>query len=259
MKKRSMFRELAGELVGTLILVLLGVGVSANVSLSPRLQPEAYNWHTIVLGWGLGYGIAIFLVSRRSLAHINPAVTLALAVKRDFPWEKVLPYFLAQVSGAILGAAAVWFMYKDGLFPAGLPNVWATHPGNIYETAFRIDASSEPIGTYRVIVACVAELLGSILLVWGYLASREVFIAGKGKFLAAGIIGLVVLAVGVSLGGPSGFAINPARDLGPRLWGAWMGTTGLFQGSYWLVAPVLTPLGAGPLGVLLFDWLIKEK
>ena len=259
MRTQQIVREMTGELVGTLILVLLGVGVTANVSLGPQLPAFAYNWNTIALGWGLGYALAIFMVSKITGAHLNPAVTLALAARRDFPWKKVIYYIIAQIIGAFLGAAAVWFMYKDGLFPAGLPNIWATGPGSVYETAFRSGDGVSVVGEYRVIVACVAELLGTILLIWAYFASREVERKTDHRLFSAVIVGITVIAIGLSLGGPSGFAINPARDIGPRLWGALMGTEGLFDGIYWIIPPIFIPLFAGPLGAVLYDWLIKVK
>ncbi|MFW5714563.1 MAG: MIP/aquaporin family protein, partial [Brevefilum sp.] len=107
MRKNIIIKEIIGEVVGTFILILLGVGVNAHVSIGPRLSATAYNWVAIALGWGLGYGIAIYIVDGVSSAHLNPAVTLALAVKGEFPWKKVIPYFIAQILGAFLGAMGV--------------------------------------------------------------------------------------------------------------------------------------------------------
>jgi len=249
------FIEYLKEAVGTFILVMLGNGVVANVRLAPQLSAQAYNWNTIAIGWGLAYTVAIFL----SAGHLNPAVTLALACKRNFPWRKVFPYILAQFVGAFLGSAGLWFMYKDGLAPAGFPNIWATGAGSVYRTAFTGGPGAEVSGSFRVIVASVAELFGTILLVWGILAVGELKKTNLKKVFGAILIGFTVLGIGLSLGGPSGFAINPARDLAPRLFGALVGTAGLFDGLYWLVPPVLIPLFAGPLGIILYDLLIQKS
>ena len=253
--KENAFQEYVREVVGTFILVMLGNGVVANLRLAPQLSAQAYNWNTIAIGWGLAYGIAIFI----SGAHLNPAVTLAFAVKRNFPWKKVLPFILSQFLGAFLGSAGLWFMYKDGLAPAGFPNIWATEVGAVFQTGFTGGAGAESIGTYRVVVASVAELFGTILLVWGILAAGELLKGKFNKLHVASFIGLTVLGIGISLGGPSGFAINPARDLGPRLFGALVGTEGLFDGLYWLIPPVLLPSFAGPLGIILYDLLIPKS
>jgi len=253
--KENAFREYVREAVGTFILVMLGNGVVANLRLAPQLSAQAYNWNTIAIGWGLAYGIAIFISS----AHLNPAVTLAFAVKRNFPWRKVLPYMLAQFLGAVLGSAGLWFMYKDGLAPAGFPNIWATEAGAVFQTGFSGAAGAERIGTFRVVVASVAELFGTILLVWAILAAGELLNGKYKRILGAMFIGFAVLGIGLSLGGPSGFAINPARDLAPRLFGALVGTEGLFDGLYWLIPPVVVPLFAGPLGIILYDLLIPKS
>ena len=253
--KGNAFREYVREAVGTFILVMLGNGVVANLKLAPQLSAQAYNWNTIAIGWGLAYGAAIFISS----AHLNPAVTLAFAVKRNFPWRKVLPYTLAQFLGAFLGSSGLWFMYKDGLAPAGFPNIWATEVGAVFRRGFTGGAGAEQIGTYRVVVASVAELFGTILLVWGILAAGDLSNGKFKKLFGAMFIGLTVLGIGISVGGPSGFAINPARDLAPRLFGALVGTEGLFDGLYWLIPPVIVPLFAAPLGIILYDLLIPKS
>lgn len=120
-------------------------------------------------------------------------------------------------------------------------------------------ADAERVGTYRVVVASVAELFGTIMLIWGILAVGELKKTSLNKIVGAIFIGLTVLGIGLSLGGPSGFAINPARDLAPRLFGALVGTEGLFDGLYWLIPPVLIPSFAGPLGIVLYDLLIPKS
>ncbi|RLC61555.1 MAG: aquaporin family protein, partial [Chloroflexi bacterium] len=131
-----MMGELIGEVFGTFILILLGDGVVANVGLAPRLAAPAYNWNTITWGWAMAVMVAVYVTGGVSGAHINPAVTIALAFKRGFPWNKVIPYIVAQMIGAFLGALGVYLCYMDGLVAAGMPNVWCTGPGSVFEAAY---------------------------------------------------------------------------------------------------------------------------
>jgi glycerol uptake facilitator protein len=258
MKGLDNTHKLVREIVGSLILILLGIGAVAHVALAPRLEPGAYNWMMIALGWGLAYGLAFFLVGGIKQAHLNPAITLAFAFRKEFSWKKVLPTIGAQFFGAILGAAAAWFMYKDGLAPAGFPNIWATGPGATFDGVFWGGNSTSQISTYRVVVACVAELFGTLVLIWTVLAIRDSSKDSKNNYWEPIMIVFAVIAIGISLGGPSGFAINPARDLAPRILGSLLGTPGLFDGVYWFLPPLFVPLMAGPLGVVLYDMIINR-
>jgi glycerol uptake facilitator protein len=256
MKSRSLMGEFIGEVFGTFILILLGDGVVANVGLAPRLAAPAYNWNTITLGWAFAVIVAVYVSAGVSGAHINPAVTLALAVKRGFPWGKVVPYIVAQMIGAFLGALGVYLVYRDGLVSAGMPNVWCTGPGSIFGQAFWGGTGAAGTGNYSLVTASIAELFGTMVLLWGVLASGDSKNMGLMHNLGPFLVGFTVLAVGLSLGGPSGYAINPARDLGPRIFGTLVGTQGLFSGIYWLIPPVLIPAIAGPLGAITYDWFV---
>ena len=136
MKKKGMMGELIGEVFGTFILILLGDGVVANVGLAPRLAAPGYDWNTITLGWAFAVIIAVYVSGGVSGAHLNPAVTIALAVKRGFSWAKVIPYIIGQFIGAFLGALGVYLVYLDGLVATGMPNVWCTGPGSVFGQAF---------------------------------------------------------------------------------------------------------------------------
>ena len=264
MRQRGLGGELAAECFGTFILILLGDGVVANVGLAPRLAPGAYTWDTIVFGWAFAVVIAVSVAGGVTGAHINPAVTLAMAARRGFPWRKVGPYVLAQTAGAFLGAAGVFLVYREGLLAAGMPNVWSTGPGSVFGEAFWGGGSSLLAGatsTYSLLTAATAEFFGTMVLLWGVLATfddRNWGVQSKTN-LGALLVGFTVLGIGLSLGGPSGYAINPARDLGPRLFGSLAGTPGLFEGPYWIVAPVLVPAVAGILGVILYDLFITRN
>jgi glycerol uptake facilitator protein len=259
MKKNGLFGELVGEVFGTFILILLGDGVVANVGLAPRLAAGGYNWNTITIGWAMAVIIAVYVSGGVSGAHLNPAVTLAMAVKRGFSWAKVIPFWIAQLVGAFLGAFGVFLVYLDGLKGAGMPNVWCTGPGSVFGQAFWGAGSATATGPYSLLVACIAEIFGTAVLLWGILASGDARNMGLKDNLGALIVGGTVLAVGLSLGGPSGYSINPARDLGPRIFGAIAGTKGLFTGAYWILAPVLMPLVGGVLGVLTYDWFVTPN
>ena len=258
MKDQQYLNTLIKEAFGTFILILLGVGAVIHTGLAPRLTPGAYTWTMIAFGWGFAYMVAFLVCGGVLSVHINPAITLAMAVKRGFPWKKVLPTIGAQMLGAFLGALGLWFMYKDGLAPAGFPNVWATGPGSTYNTAFFGEVTGNYVRDYRLVVACVAELFGTLVFTWLILAVSEVEDHPLHRLLSAALVGFGVAAIGLSLGGPSGFAINPARDLAPRLLGTIMWTPGLFDGLYWLIPPIIIPLLAGPLGVVLYDLLVKR-
>ncbi len=259
MKQKSMTGELIGEVFGTFILILLGDGVVANVGLAPRLAAPAYNWNTITIGWAFAVIIAVYITGGVSGAHINPAVTLGLAVKRDFPWKKVFPYIVAQMIGAFLGALGVYLIYREGLVEAGMPNVWSTGPGSVFGSAFWGGEGAAAVGSYGLLTASIAEFFGTLVLMWGIMASGDMKNMGLGGNWGGFLVGFTVLAVGLSLGGPSGYSINPARDLGPRVFGLLVGTEGLFDGIYWLIPPVLIPAIAGPIGIILYDVFVSAN
>lgn len=260
MREKGLTGELVAEFFGTFVLILLGDGVVANVGLAPRLESVAYNWNTITIGWAFAVIVAVYIAGGVSGAHINPAVTIALAVKRDFPWSKVLPYIAAQMVGAFVGALGVYLVYMEGLQAAGMPNVWSTGPGSVFGNSFWGAAGSYAegaTGVYSIFNASIAEFFGTMVLLWGVLASGDERNLGLKNNMGPFLVGFTVLAVGLSLGGPSGYSINPARDLGPRIFGTLVGTQGLWDGLYWLIPPVLVPAIAGAVGVFLYDWFIS--
>lgn len=259
MKTKGLTKEFIGEVFGTFVLILLGDGVVANVGLAPRLAAPAYNWNTIVFGWCFAVVIAVYVSGGVSGAHLNPAVTIGLAFKRGFSWGKVIPYIIAQMIGAFLGAAAVYLVYQEGLVAAGMPNVWSTGPGSVFGASFWGGEGAAAAGGYSMLNAGVAEFFGTMVLLWGILASGDMKNMGLKDNLGALLVGFTVLAVGLSLGGPSGYSINPARDLGPRIFGLLVGTTGLFDGLYWLIPPVLVPCIAAPIGIVLYDAFITKN
>jgi glycerol uptake facilitator protein len=172
---------------------------------------------------------------------------------------KVIPFWIAQIVGCFLGALGVYLCHMDGLVASGMPNVWCTGPGSVFGATFWGGEGGSALGPYSLLTAFIAEIIGTAVLLWGVLASGDQKNLPIGANLGGILVGLVVLAVGLSLGGPSGYAINPARDLGPRLFGTLVGTTGLFSGLYWLVAPIIGPLVGGVIGAFTYDMFVTAN
>jgi len=246
---RTLVGQVLAEFLGTLVLIALGDGVVAMVVLFGTGAPGEVikgGYTNITLGWGLAVLMGICVAGRVSGAHLNPAVTLALAVFRGFPWAKVGPYVLAQVAGAFVGAALVYANYLPAFhkFDPDLSktaSVLATFPE--FPEAWWFGLFDQVIGT--------AVLLGLIL------AITDPDNVPFPPSLQPILIGLVVVAIGVSWGGMHGYAINPARDFGPRLFAAAAGfrNTG-FDGPAWWV-PIVGPLAGGLLGAAVYDGCIR--
>jgi glycerol uptake facilitator protein len=229
-----------GEFLGTMVLVLLGNGVVAGVVLK-RSKAEASGWMVITTGWALAVMAGVFtsIACGGSDAHLNPAVTLGFAVRAG-NFEKVAPYIAAQMLGAIVGATLVWLHYlphwKETPDPAGKLACFCTAP------AIR-----------SLIPNLVSEIIGTFVLVFvvGAIFSKTVAATGPGS-LGPYLVGSLVWGIGLSLGGPTGYAINPARDLGPRVAHAILPVAEK-GGSDWSYAPipVIGPLVGGVLAGLL--------
>jgi glycerol uptake facilitator protein len=248
--RRGWMETLLAEAIGTMILVLLGDGVVANVLLA-RSKGQNSGWIVITVGWGVAVAIAVYAVGRISGAHLNPAVTVGLASIGSFPWADVPGYIAAQVAGAFVGAALVWLAY--------LPH-WALTTDK--DAKLGVFATAPAIRNPGANV--VTEVIGTAVLVFGVLAIAAnaqtlvrpgdvdlsvVFSRGLQPLL----VGILVLGIGVSLGGPTGYAINPARDLGPRLAHALLPIAGK-RDSDWGYAwiPVVAPIIGGVVGAVLF-------
>ncbi len=238
------------EMIGTMVLVLLGDGVVANVILK-KSKGEGSGWIVIATGWGVAVAVAAYAVGRVSGAHLNPAVTVALAAIGSFPWADVPKYIAAQVVGAFAGAVLVWLSY--------LPH-WAVtdDPDTKLGTFATAPAIRHPLGNL------IAEAMGTAMLLFGILA-----IAGNAQMIAKPgdldlsivfsrglqplLVGILVLGIGLSLGGPTGYAINPARDLAPRIAHMLLPIPGK-RDSDWSYAwiPIVGPLIGGVLGAGLY-------
>ena len=238
------------EAIGTMLLVLLGNGVVANVLLA-RSKGQNSGWLVITTGWGVAVAIAVYAVGRVSGAHINPAVTVGLASIGSFPWSEVPGYIVAQMAGAFVGAVLVYIVYLPHWRPTEDPAlklaVFCTAPAIRHTPA---NFATEVIGTAVLLFGVLA--LGANAEGWaqaGEVDLSQVF----SRALQPLLVGILVLGIGLSLGGPTGYAINPARDLGPRLAHALLPIPGKGP-SDWSYAwvPVVAPLVGGVLGAAFY-------
>jgi glycerol uptake facilitator protein len=234
------------EFFGTALLILLGDGVCANVVLA-KAKGNSSGWIVITTGWGLAVMVGVYAVASLSGAHLNPAITIGLASIGLFAPAKVAGYIVAQVAGGVVGAALVWLTYyphwKETADPVAKLSVFCTVP------AIRC-----PMANF------FCEFIGTTVLVFGALAIPSVHnftVSGWATGLGPLLIGLLIFAIGLSLGGPTGYAINPARDLGPRIAHAILPIAGK-GGSDWGYAwvPIAGPIIGGVLGAVIYKALL---
>lgn len=251
--QRSVMREMAAEFLGTFLIIVFGCGAVAQVLLSGHENGE---YLSINLGWGLGVMLGVYAAAGVSGAHLNPAVTLALAVCRRFPWSKLIPYSLAQVAGAFAASAVVYVTYIEALAvfdggvrqvlgPQGTAGIWATYPQPFLSTF--------PGGL-------IDQIVGTALLVMCVFAVTDQRNSAPVAYLTPVLVGATVLAIGIAFGFNCGYAINPARDFGPRLFTyfAGWGNDVFRAGNSWWWVPIAGPLVGGVLGGLIYDLLITR-
>lgn len=227
-----------GEIIGTAMLILLGDGVVANVVLNGTKGNNS-GWIVITFGWAMAVFVAVSMVGVFSGAHLNPAVTVGLAIAGKFDWALVPSYILAQFIGAFIGAALVWLVYR--------PHFAATEDRDAKLAVFCTGPAIRDVASNLI-----SEIVGTFALVITVLF-LAVSTFGLGA-LDALPVGLLVLGIGLSLGGTTGYAINPARDLGPRIMHAILPMPGGKRDSDWGYAwiPVVGPLIGGTLAALLY-------
>ncbi|MBV1820206.1 MIP/aquaporin family protein [Clostridium cochlearium] len=225
------------ELLGTMLLILLGDGVVANVALK-KSKGENAGWIVITIGWAIAVAIPVYIFGPISGAHFNPAVTIAFASIGQFSWADVPMYIIAQLIGAIIGAFLVWITYLSHWEatedPAAKLGVFCTAP------AIRDNTSN-----------LITEIVGTFFLVFGIMGvSNTKMVDG----LSPLVVGLIILAAGLSLGGPTGYAINPARDLGPRIAHAILPIKGKGDSDWgysWI--PIVGPIIGGIIAAIFFN------
>lgn len=267
--------EVLAEFLGTFVLIAFGDGVVAmavaGLPGSGRTEdPTSFflgagDWLLITWGWAFAVAFGVYVAGGVSGAHINPAVTLAFAVRRKFPWRKVLPYMAAQVVGAFVGAALVYLLYHNAIdaFNEAMGTGRADADGNITFSIFATFPA--PYFDGNMIWPLLDQIVGTMFLVMFVVAVVDMRNAAVKAGLGPLLIGLAVAAIGLSFGANAGYAINPARDFGPRLF-AWMagwgdvampGTVdGSFSWYFWV--PIIGPLIGGVIGVLLYDLFIGD-
>jgi len=247
-QKPSLLAEVTAEFLGTLILMLFGTGVVAMVVLFAKGTPGEIvhgGYTNITIGWGLAVTMGCYTAGRISGAHLNPAVTIALALFRGFSWRKVAPYVVAQVAAAFLAAALVFWNYLPA-FRAADPNL--EHTARVFTTfpAFPDQPSA----------GLLDQTIGTALLLFMVMALTDVRNQPPGANLSPVLIGAVVVAIGMAFGGMHGYAINPARDFGPRLFTAVAGfkNNGLTDGSMVFWVPIVGPILGGVIGAAVYRW-----
>jgi len=240
------------EFLGTLILILFGDGVVAMVLLFGKGIPGEVvhgGFTNITLGWGLAVTMGCYTAGRVSGAHLNPAVTIAFALFRDFPWRKVAPYILAQTAGAFLAAGLVYWEYLPA-FHASDPKL--EHTANVFTTF--------PAFPQIPTAGLLDQTIGTALLLFLVMALIDERNQPLGANLTPVMIGAVVVVIGMSFGGMHGYAINPARDFGPRLFTVVAGfkNNGLTDGSMVFWVPIVGPIVGGILGAAAYDWGVRR-
>ena len=249
---RGLAREIAAEFLGTFLLIVFGVAVVAQVVLSGEKNG---GYLSINLGWGLAVMIGAYAAFGVSGAHLNPAVTLSAAVHRGFPWSKLLPYVAAQIAGAFVASAVVYVTYREALtaFDGGMRQVtgnlatagiWATYPQPFLSLGGGL----------------IDQIVGTALLAVGILALTDQRNNAVPSSAVPAAVGALVVLIGVTFGFNAGYAINPARDLGPRLftalagWGPEVFTAG--NGWWWV--PIVGPSVGAVLGGYIYDFFITR-
>jgi glycerol uptake facilitator protein len=268
--RKGMIGELWAEFFGCFILISFGDGVVAMLwaltesgrSSAGPLQSSG-DWLLITWGWALAVAFAVYVCGGISGAHINPAVTLGAAIRKNLEWRKVLPYWVAQVLGCFVGAALVYLVYHDAI--------------NAYDHANHIvKGTAASVSTYStfatfpapyfhsVVGPLIDQIVGTFFLVLFVWAIGDEFNIPVGSNMAPFIVGMVVMAVGISFGANAGYAINPARDFGPRMfaliagWGkvAFPGDYVHISDYFWI--PIVGPLIGGALASVLYDFGIRD-
>ncbi len=247
-----MLPELFSEFFGTLILIVFGNGVVAMVVLFGHGVPgEIVNggYTNITLAWGLAVTMGVYVSGRISGGHINPAVTLSVAIFRGFPWKKVIPYWIAQTAGAFVAASLVYWNYRPQfhVIDPGL-----NHTAGVFTTF--------PAFPMQLSAGLLDQTIGTALLLFMILAITDERNQPPQANLTPVLIGAIVVAIGMGFGGLHGFAINPARDFGPRLFTAVAGfkNNGLTDGIPVFWVPIVGPLVGGMIGSAAYDWGVRR-
>ncbi len=246
LKFSGLVGELLAEFAGTMILILFGCGVVAQVVATGVGEVPSIHW-----AWGLGVVFGVYVAGRMSGAHLNPAVTIALAAFKGFPWRKVGPYSLAQFLGAFVAALLVRWNYSEALATFDPGNTRKSQ--GVFSTLPNTDLGVSEWGAFR------DQIIGTAILLFLILAVVDMLNTPPQANLAPFIIGLIVVGIGMAWGANAGYAINPARDFGPRVASYFTGYEGAFSDAtgypYWWI-PIVAPIIGGVIGAGLYQALV---
>ena len=267
--------EVLAEFLGTFVLISFGDGVvamavaalpgSGRAQTSTTIFLAAGDWLLIAWGWAFAVAFAVYIAGGVSGAHLNPAITLAFAVRRKFAWGKVLPYMAAQVVGAFAGAALVYLTYHDAIDAYNKATKTARDAAGGLATYSIFATFPAPYFHGNMTGPFIDQVVGTMFLVLLVAAVIDLRNSAVKANLGPLVVGFAVAAIGISFGANAGYAINPARDFGPRLfawvagWGdvALPGTVnGSFSWYFWV--PILGPLVGGIIGIFVYDWFIGD-
>lgn len=273
-RRGGLLGECLAEFLGTFVLIAFGCGVvamavaalpgSGRAETPTTIFLAAGDWLLITWGWAMAVVFGIYVAGGVSGAHLNPAVTLAFAVRRKFPWPKVLPYWFAQVVGAFTGAALVFGVYHDAINAFDSVSKDPKTGGHTLATFSIFATFPAPYFNGGIWGPLIDQIVGTAFLVMLVVAVIDMRNTAVQANLGPLVIGFAVAAIGMSFGANAGYAINPARDFGPRLltwlagWQslAFPGDSGWFSDYFWI--PIVGPLIGGVIGVLVYDLFIGD-
>ena len=269
--RRTVWGELSAEFLGTFVLICFGDGVVAMAVAAlnqsgrgEQIFAASGDWLLITWGWAMAVTFGVYVAGGISGAHINPAVTLVLAVRRNFPWAKVVPYILAQLVGAFVGAALVYLVYRNAIssYEAANNITRGALGGSADSTAtFSIFATfPAPYFGSSMIGPFIDQIVGTAFLLMFVLALTDERNQPPRANLAPLLVGLAVAAIGMSFGANAGYAINPARDFGPRLlaWFTGWGQVAIPGIHNYMWVPIVGPFVGGVLGAVVYDIFIRD-
>jgi glycerol uptake facilitator protein len=233
------------EFIGTALLILLGNGIVANANLKNTYGASA-GWVGITIGWAVAVFVGVFVSADVSGAHLNPAVTIGLATAGKFAWALVPGYIISQFLGAMTGTTLVWLSYKKQYDTT-------EDQGAILSSFANTPAIKSPFWNFLTeFIATFAFVLAIFYIAGGSMADEEISLGS----LDALPVALLVLGIGISLGGATGYAINPARDLGPRIMHAILPIKGKGESAWWYAwIPVFGPIAGGVVAALAYLWI----
>ena len=274
----GLWGEVLAEFLGTFVLICFGDGVvamavaalpgSGRAATDTTIFMAAGDWLLITWGWALAVALGVYVAGGVSGAHLNPAVTLAFAVRRKFAWNKVIPYVVAQVVGAFAAAALLYVVYFNAIDAFNTASKTQRDQAGGLATFSIFATFPAPYFKGNLTIPLVDQIVGTAFLIIFIVAIIDLRNTAVKANLGPLMIGFAVAAIGMSFGANAGYAINPARDFGPRVF-AWLagwgdvalpgtvtGVPGAFSWYFWV--PIVGPLIGGVIGVLLYDWFIGD-